>query len=81
VIIFSDGRFRHGCNFFRVRPDKLPKDCLLEQVLSQGLIQDISAFIKAGLATSSTKALLPKLPWHKFGMRQFLTARHRECLR
>ena len=23
---FSDGRFRHGCTFLRVRPDKLPKD-------------------------------------------------------
>ncbi len=29
---FSDGRFRHGCTFLRVRPDKLAKDCLLEQV-------------------------------------------------
>jgi ATP-dependent DNA ligase len=30
---FSDQRFRHGCTFLRVREDKLPKDCLLEQVL------------------------------------------------
>jgi ATP-dependent DNA ligase len=51
---FSDGRFRHGCTFLRVRPDKLPKDCLLEQVFNQGLIQDISAFIDAGLATAGT---------------------------
>ena len=24
---FSDGRFRHGCTFLRVRKDKLGKDC------------------------------------------------------
>jgi ATP-dependent DNA ligase len=29
---FSDSRFRHGCTFLRVRPDKLAKGCLLEQV-------------------------------------------------
>jgi ATP-dependent DNA ligase len=29
---FSDGRFRHGCTFLRVREDKLPNDCLLDQV-------------------------------------------------
>jgi ATP-dependent DNA ligase len=48
---FSDGRFRHGCTFLRVRQDKSPKDCLLDQVLQQTVIQDISAFIEAGLAT------------------------------
>jgi len=30
---FSDQRFRHGCTFLRMRPDKLAKDCLLEQVI------------------------------------------------
>ena len=51
---FSDGRFRHGCTFFRVRPDKLPNDRLLEQVLQQAPIQNINAFIEAGLATAGT---------------------------
>jgi len=51
---FSDQRFRHGCTFLRVREDKLPKDCLLEQVLQQTVTQDISAFIEAGLATVGT---------------------------
>ena len=36
---FSDQRFRHGCTFLRVRQDKLPKDCLLEQVLQEADIQ------------------------------------------
>jgi ATP-dependent DNA ligase len=49
---FGDGRFRHGCTFLRVRQDKLPKDCLLEQVVGQALIQNINAFIEAGLATA-----------------------------
>ena len=49
---FSDGRFRHGCTFLRMRPDKLAKGCLLEQVFNQGVIQNIGAFIKADLATS-----------------------------
>jgi ATP-dependent DNA ligase len=53
---FSDGRFRHGCTFLRARPDKLAKDCLLEQVFQQTVIRDISAFIEAGLATAGTKA-------------------------
>jgi ATP-dependent DNA ligase len=51
---FSDQRFRHGCTFLRVRPDKLAKDCLLEQVFRQTVIHDISAFIDAGLATAGT---------------------------
>jgi ATP-dependent DNA ligase len=51
---FSDQRFRHGCTFLRVRPDKLAKDCLLEQVFQQTVIHDISAFIDAGLATAGT---------------------------
>ena len=55
---FSDGRFRHGCTFLRMRPDKLPKDCLLEQVLQQTVTQDISAFIEAGLATAGTNRKL-----------------------
>jgi ATP-dependent DNA ligase len=51
---FSEGRFRHGCTFLRMRQDKLPKDCLLEQVVEQTVIQDISAFIEAGLASVGT---------------------------
>ena len=47
---FGDGRFRHGCTFLRVREDKL--DCLLEQVVEHGAIQNINAFIEAGLATA-----------------------------
>jgi ATP-dependent DNA ligase len=49
---FSGGRFRHGCTFLRVREDKLAKDCLLEQVFQQSVIEDINAFIEAGLATA-----------------------------
>ena len=49
---FSDQRFRHGCTFLRVCRDKLPRDCLLDQVLQQTVIQDISAFIEADLATA-----------------------------
>jgi ATP-dependent DNA ligase len=52
---FGDGRFRHGCTFLRVREDKLPKDCLLEQVVEPAAIQDISAFIEAGLATAGIR--------------------------
>ena len=51
---FGDGRFRHGCTFLRVREDKLAKDCLLEQVVEQAAIQDIDAFIDAGLAAADT---------------------------
>jgi ATP-dependent DNA ligase len=51
---FSDQRFRHGCTFLRMRPDKLAKDCLLEQVVEDAAIQDINAFIEAGLATVGT---------------------------
>jgi ATP-dependent DNA ligase len=51
---FSDGRFRHGCTFLRVRQDKAPKDCLLDQVFQQARIQNIGAFIDAGLATAGT---------------------------
>jgi ATP-dependent DNA ligase len=29
---FSGGRFRHGTNFLRWRPDKLPRQCTFEQV-------------------------------------------------
>jgi ATP-dependent DNA ligase len=29
---FSQGRFRHGTKFLRFRPDKLPKQCTLDQV-------------------------------------------------
>jgi ATP-dependent DNA ligase len=28
---FSDGRFRHTCTFLRLRPEKAPADCVLEQ--------------------------------------------------
>jgi len=51
---FGDGRFCHGCTFLRLREDKLPKDCLLKQVVQQATIQDINAFIEAGLATAGT---------------------------
>jgi ATP-dependent DNA ligase len=51
---FSDQRFRHGCTFLRVREGKLPKDCLLEQVLQRTLIEDINTFIEAGLAAAGT---------------------------
>jgi ATP-dependent DNA ligase len=51
---FSDGRFRHGCTLLRVRQDKLPEDCLLDQVLQQTVIADVNAFIEAGLATAGT---------------------------
>jgi len=51
---FSDGRFRHGCTFLRVREDKLPKDCLLEQVVEHAAIQNLNAFIEAGLAIVGT---------------------------
>ena len=51
---FSDRRFRHGCMFLRVREDKLPKHCLLEQVVEHAVIQDLNAFIEAGLATAGT---------------------------
>jgi hypothetical protein len=38
-----------------VREDKLAKDCLLEQVVEEhAAIQNISAFIEAGLATAGT---------------------------
>jgi len=49
---FGDGRFRYGCTFLRVREDKLPKDCLLEQVTEKAAIQNMNAFIEAGLATA-----------------------------
>ncbi len=32
---FSQGRFRHGSKLLRWRPDKKPKDCLMEQVTSR----------------------------------------------
>ena len=31
---FSQNRFRHGCVFLRWRPDKDPKSCTMDQVLS-----------------------------------------------
>ena len=49
---FRDQRFRHGCTFLRVRQDKLPKNCLLDQVLQQTVIHDISTFAKAGPVTA-----------------------------
>jgi hypothetical protein len=33
----------------------LPKDCLLAQVVEQAAIQNINAFIDAGLATAGTE--------------------------
>jgi ATP-dependent DNA ligase len=36
---FSDGRFRHGCTFLRVRRDKLPKDSSIEQVFQEADMQ------------------------------------------
>ena len=35
-----------GCTFLRVREDKLPKYCLLEQVVEHAAIQNIQAFIE-----------------------------------
>jgi ATP-dependent DNA ligase len=52
---FSDQRFRHGCTFLRVRPDKVPLDCLLDQVFQQARIQNIASFIDADLATAGTR--------------------------
>src|SRR5215468_3312776 len=49
---FSDQRFRHGCTFLRVRADKLPKDCLLRQVVEHATNQNINTLIEAGLATT-----------------------------
>jgi hypothetical protein len=37
-----------------VREDKVPKDCVIEQVLQRALIEDINAFIEAGLAITGT---------------------------
>jgi ATP-dependent DNA ligase len=51
---FGDSRFRHGCTFLRVREDKLPKDCLLEQVVEHAVTQNINALVEAGLATAGT---------------------------
>jgi ATP-dependent DNA ligase len=51
---FSDGRFRHGCAFLRVREDKLPKDWLLDRVLQQTVLPDVIASIEARLATAGT---------------------------
>jgi ATP-dependent DNA ligase len=45
---FSDQRFRHGCTFLRVRPDKLPKDCLLDQVFQEADIQKMAPLIDVG---------------------------------
>jgi len=30
---FTGGRFRHGTKFLRWRPDKAPRQCLMDQVL------------------------------------------------
>ena len=45
---FSDGRFRHGSTFLRVRPDKLPKDCSIEQVFQEADIQKMAPLNDAG---------------------------------
>jgi ATP-dependent DNA ligase len=45
---FSDGRFRHGCTFLRMRLDKLPKDCSLGQVFQQTDIQTMAPLIDVG---------------------------------
>jgi hypothetical protein len=37
-----------------VREDKVPKDCVIEQVLQRALIEDINVFLEAGLATAGT---------------------------
>ena len=34
---FTGGRFRHGTGFLRWRPDKLPRDCTLDQVQKGGI--------------------------------------------
>jgi hypothetical protein len=41
-----------------VREDKLPKDCLLEQVTEKAAIQNMNAFIEAGLATAGANRKL-----------------------
>ena len=45
---FSDGRFRHGSTFLRVRPDKLPKDCSIEQVFQEADVQKMAPLIDVG---------------------------------
>jgi ATP-dependent DNA ligase len=50
---FSDGRFRHGATFLRVRPDKLPQDCSIEQVFQEADIQKMAPLIDAGRAQKS----------------------------
>jgi ATP-dependent DNA ligase len=45
---FSDGRFRRGSTFLRVRPDKLPKDCSIEQVFQEADIQKMAPLNDAG---------------------------------
>ena len=49
---FSDQRFRHGCTFLRMRPDKLPKDCSIEQVFQEADIQTMAPLIDAGSPSS-----------------------------
>jgi site-specific DNA-cytosine methylase len=63
---FSDQRFRHGCTFLRVREDKLPKDCLLEQVMQRTLVEDINAFIEAGLATQVFRRIIREFEEHGY---------------
>jgi len=48
MIISVAGAFVPGCTFLRVREDKLPKDCLLEQVLQEADIQKMAPLIDAG---------------------------------
>jgi ATP-dependent DNA ligase len=33
---FTGGRFRHGTKLLRQRPDKAPRQCLMEQVVPKG---------------------------------------------
>jgi ATP-dependent DNA ligase len=40
---FSDHRFRHGCTFVRSRPDKAPRDCVLEEQASPLLFEALVA--------------------------------------
>jgi hypothetical protein len=42
-----------------VREDKFPKDCLLEQLVEHAAIQDINAFIEAGLAAAGNRVPTP----------------------
>jgi hypothetical protein len=54
MIISVTAGFVMGATFLRVREDKLSKDCLLEQVVEHAAVQNINAFIDAGLAIAGT---------------------------